>query len=675
MKKKTKQGIKAFAKKTKKAYKTSPSKINKTPSPIKSDIGRLVTGIIDKTRSGMGYLVSEFHENDIFIPKKELKYIVPGDKLRVEIIHINRSGKPEGRVVQVVQRFQHEFIGQLQIQNNTAFVLMKNPLIEFDIYIPKNKLNGGKDGQNVLVRVFEWNGDEKNPEAEVIEILDNERDNQVAMKEILLEHGFKLGFSEAAIKESKKMSGAITDKELAKRKDCRDVLTFTIDPVDAKDFDDAISYRVLKNGAMEIGVHIADVSHFITPQTELDKEAYTNATSVYLPDRVLPMLPEKISNELCSLRPNEDKYTFSIIFQIDESVKVKQHWIGRTIIHSDRRYTYEEVQDVIEGKSDDTHKDILLRLNTMTQSMRKARFDQGATNFSSIEHRFILGENGVPVGIQIKESKEAHQLVEELMLLANKYVAQFVDKISINQQKIPFPYRIHPEPDELKIEQFAAYVRKLGFEFKSTEPKDFAHNVNALFEQIKGLPEEGMLQDLGIRTMAKAVYTPENEGHYGLGFKEYCHFTSPIRRYPDIMVHRIVQDCLDKNYTIDKKMAIKCKHCSDRERKAMESERQANKYKQAEFMSQYIGDEFEAIVSGVSVNGFWAETSEHMCEGMIPIDSLSTIDTFDYFEGDFALKGRHHGLKIRIGDKILISVVNANVETRQIEYNFVKKIS
>jgi len=674
VRKKTKQGIKNFAKKTKKQYKTSPQKLKKQSPSIKTDLGKLVTGIIDKTKSGMGYLVSEHHENDIFIPKKELKYIVPGDKLKVEIIHINRSGKPEGRVVEVVQRYQNEFIGKLLIQNNTSFVIINNPLIDFDIYIPKNKLKNAQNGQNVLVKVFEWNNDEKNPEAEVVEILDNERDNQVAMKEILLEHGFKLGFSDQAIKESNKLSGEITEKELKKRKDCRDILTFTIDPVDAKDFDDAISYRMLKNGIMEIGVHIADVSHFITPNSELDKEAYTNATSVYLPDRVLPMLPEKISNELCSLRPHEDKYTFSIIFQIDAHYNVKQYWIGRTVTHSDRRYTYEEVQDIIEGKSDDVNKEVILTLYKLTQAYRAQRFKNGATNFSSIEHRFILGDNGVPVGIQVKESKASHQLIEELMLLANKYVAIFVDKINFNQQKIPFPYRIHPEPDELKIEQFAEYVRKLGYEFKATDPEQFAFSVNELFEKIKGKPEESMLQDLGIRTMAKAMYTPDNVGHYGLGFKEYCHFTSPIRRYPDVMVHRIVQDCLDKHYTIDKKMAIKCKHCSDRERKAMEAERQANKYKQAEFMSQYIGEEFEAIVSGVSVNGFWAETIEHMCEGMIPIDSLIHLDTFDYFENDFALKGRFHGMNIRIGDKILITVVNANVETRQIEYNFIKKI-
>lgn len=675
MKKKSKQGIKTFAKKTKKQYKTSPKNSKKSPHSIKIDLGRQVTGKIEKTKSGMGYLVSEHHEKDIFIPKKELKYIVQGDKVRAEIVHINKSGKPEGRIVEVVERYQDEFIGKLQIQNNTSFVILKNPLVEFDIYIPKNKLNKAQDGQNVLVKVIDWNADAKNPEGEVIQILDNERENQIAMKEILLENGFKIGFSKTALKETEKLNGTITDKELKKRKDCRDILTFTIDPVDAKDFDDAISYRKLKNGMDEIGVHIADVSHFITPNSELDKEAYNNATSVYLPDRVLPMLPEKISNELCSLRPNEDKYTFSIIFQIDEKKHIKQYWIGRTVIHSNKRYTYEEVQDVIEGKVEDENKEIILHLNELTQFLRKERFKSGATNFSSIEHRFILGDDGVPTGIQIKESKAAHQLIEELMLLANKYVAQFVDKIRVNQQKIPFPYRIHPEPDELKIEQFAQYVRKLGFEFASTEPDQFAHSVNKLFEQIKGKPEEAMLQELGIRTMAKAIYTPDNEGHYGLGFTEYCHFTSPIRRYPDVMVHRIMQNCLDKKYEIDKKMAIKCKHCSDRERKAMESERHANKYKQAEFMRQYIGEEFEAIVSGVSINGFWAETIEHMCEGMVPIDSLSHLDTFDYFENDFALKGRFHGIKIRIGDKIIISVVSANVETRQIEYDFVKKIS
>ena len=457
---------------------------------------------------------------------------------------------------------------------------------------------------------------------------------------------------------------------MLKRKDCRDILTFTIDPVDAKDFDDAISIRNLDNGCYEIGVHIADVSHYVQPGNVFDKVAYARATSVYLPDRVNPMLPEKISNELCSLRPNEDKYTFSVIFQITNRAEIKHKWIGRTIIHSNHRFTYEEVQQTIETKEGLHHKPILL-LNSLAQEFRKERFKNGAINFSSTEVKFQLDEKGKPIGIVIKDSKEAHKLIEEFMLLANRTIAEYVSKVKINKEPIPFPYRIHDTPDDEKLKPFAAFAKKFGYKFDIHDEKQVASSFNKLLNDVQGKPEQHVLEQLGIRTMAKAVYTAQNIGHYGLGFENYCHFTSPIRRYPDIMVHRIVQECLDKNVKVDKKMEEKCKHCSDRERSAMEAERAGNKYKQVEFMQQYLGEEFEGVISGVAAFGFWVETVAHKCEGLVSVKDLSEFDDFRLDEADYALVGMRSKTKFRMGDKIRIRIVAANLTKRQLDYEWV----
>ncbi len=428
--------------------------------------------------------------------------------------------------------------------------------------------------------------------------------------------------------------------------------------------------RKLKNGNYEIGVHIADVSYYVAPDTALDQEAYERATSVYLPDRVLPMLPEHISNVLCSLRPNEDKFTFSAIFQIDAKAKVKQYWIGRTVTHSNRRFTYEEAQEIIEsGKGD--HAEEILLLNNLAKTMRAARFGKGAINFSSQEVRFKLDDKGMPIGIEIKESKEAHQLIEEFMLLANKTVAQYVGKREVNSQPIPFPYRVHDVPNEDKLAVFAAFASRFGYKFNLNNPDKIAESFNQMLENVQGKPEQHVLEQLGIRTMAKAIYTTENIGHYGLGFEDYCHFTSPIRRYPDVMVHRIVQECIDNKVKPDKKMEQKCRHCSERERKAMEAERSANKYKQVEYMRQFIGETFDAVISGVSTFGFWAETVAHKCEGLVSLADLATVDEFTFLEADYALVGMHSGMRFRIGDKVKIKVEAASLEKRQIDFGYV----
>jgi ribonuclease R len=454
------------------------------------------------------------------------------------------------------------------------------------------------------------------------------------------------------------------------RKDCRDYLTFTIDPVDAKDFDDALSIRYLREGLYEIGVHIADVSHYVQPGTKLDQSAYERATSVYLPDRVNPMLPERISNELCSLRPNEDKCTFSAIFQIDEKGDVKHTWLGRTVIHSDHRFSYEDVQATIESKEGLYKKEIFL-LNDLAQKFRRKRFKNGAINFSSQEVRFKLDEKGKPIGIVIKESKEANQLIEEFMLLANRSVAEYISKVKINKKPIPFPYRIHDTPDDEKLKPFVAFAKKFGYTFDMHDEAQVAKSFNTLLKEVKGKPEQHVLEQLGIRTMAKAIYTAENIGHYGLGFEHYTHFTSPIRRYPDVMVHRILQECLDKNHKLDREMEEKCRHCSERERAAMDSERSGNKYKQVEYMQDYVGDEFPGIISGVAAFGFWVETVAHKCEGLVSARDLLLFDDFRLDESDYALVGMRSGRKFRMGDLVTIRVTSANLAKRQLDYELI----
>ncbi|MGB8194387.1 MAG: VacB/RNase II family 3'-5' exoribonuclease, partial [Chitinophagaceae bacterium] len=438
----------------------------------------------------------------------------------------------------------------------------------------------------------------------------------------------------------------------------------------AKDFDDAISFRELKKDVYEIGVHIADVSHYVEPETILDKEAYERATSVYLPDRVNPMLPERISNELCSLRPHEDKLTFSAIFHITSKAEVKEFWLGKTIIHSDHRFTYEEVQEIIE-KKEGLHADVILTLNDIAQRFRKQRFKKGAINFSSQEVRFKLDENAKPIGIIVKESKEAHQLIEEFMLLANRVVAETVAKIKVDKEEVPFPYRVHDTPDEEKLAPFIEFAKKFGHKFDIKSPEAIAASFNALLAEARGKPEQHVLEQLGIRTMAKAVYTTENIGHYGLGFKHYCHFTSPIRRYPDVLVHRILEQCLEKNIKFDKKLEAKSKHCSERERAAMDSERAGNKYKQVQYMQEFLGEEFEGVISGVAAFGFWVETIEHKCEGLVSMNTLLEYDDFQHIEAEYALVGRRSGRTFRMGDKVWVKVVATNLGKRQIDYEWV----
>ena len=632
----------------------------------------LLNGKLEITRSGMGYVIVEGREKDLLVKPQDFNKAMDGDTVRVRIKD-NHGRRLEGVVEEIMTRKQTEFIGSIEVHENFAFFSPDSQKPLPDFYVSIKNLNGAQNHDRVVVKFLNWENGSKKPEGEVLSILKGKNPGDIAMKEIIIQNGFPLKFSEKVLTQANSLDETIDAKELAKRRDYREVLTFTIDPADAKDFDDALSIKKLNNNEYEIGVHIADVSHFVTPGSALDEEGYARATSVYLPDRVNPMLPEKISNELCSLRPDEDKYTFSVIFKINNKAKVKDYWLGKTFIHSDHRFNYDEVQEIIEAKEGKYTEEILL-LNHIAKILRKERFKNGAINFSSTEVKFRLDENGKPLGIIVKESKESHQLIEEFMLLANRTVATHVSKIKINKKPVPFPYRIHDTPDEEKLKPFVAFAKKFGYKFNMKSEAEVAKSFNQLMLDVHGKPEQHVLEQLGIRTMSKAIYTPENIGHYGLGFENYCHFTSPIRRYPDIMVHRILQDILENNIHADKKMEEKCIHCSERERAAMEAERAGNKYKQVEFMMDKLGEDMEGVISGVSSFGFWVETINEKCEGLVSIKDLYDYDEFRHDEAEYALVGLRTGKKFRMGDKVQIKLVAANLEKRQLDFDWIPGI-
>jgi len=631
-------------------------------------------GIVEVTRSGMAFVIVPTLTKDILVKQKNLNSALDGDEVLVDVIKQAKNlGRMEGTVNEVITRKKTEFTGTLQVNKNFAFLVPDKGNFMPDIYIPANSLKDAKDGDKALVKIVAWGEKSKKPVGEIIEILDASNASDLAMKEILVESGFPLSFPDEVLEETAQIPEGLPKGEVKKRKDCRKWLTFTIDPVDAKDFDDAISFRKMRNGKFEIGVHIADVSHYVQPGTALDKEAEKRATSVYLPDRVLPMLPERISNELCSLRPHEDKLTFSAIFQMNEKAEVINYWLGKTIIHSKHRFTYEDVQEIIET-GEGPYDNEVLTLNKIARILRKERFDNGAINFSSQEVRFQLDETGKPIGIVVKESKESHQLIEEFMLLANKTVAAHVAKIRVNKHPVPFPYRVHDTPDEEKLSIFSVFARKFGYKLNLHSPETIATSFNELLEAARGNPEQHVLETLGIRTMAKAEYTTDNIGHYGLGFEDYCHFTSPIRRYPDVLVHRILEQCLEGDIHPDKTLEKRCRHSSEMERKAMEAERAANKYKQVEYMQQFMGESFLGVISGVASFGFWVETVETKCEGLVSIHNLMLKDEFKYNESEYAIEGLNTGARFRIGDKVTVKVVAANLAKRQLDYDLVEEL-
>lgn len=630
-----------------------------------------ITGVLDITRSGLGFVTTSDTEGDVLVRPADFNKAFHGDKVRVAITRDGLGGrKREGKITAVLQRKTTQFMGTIRYHAGRCFFLpdADKPMPHF--VLEDFDENEVEEGSRVIVKLLRWDSNDRRPIGELVEVVAMDDLNDIAMKDILMENGFPLQFSDDALEDAARMNEHIPHSEIKRRRDFRDVLTFTIDPVDARDFDDALSIRLIKKGLYEIGVHIADVSHFVEEGSILDQEAYQRATSVYLPDRVNPMLPERISNELCSLRPKEDKFTFSAVFHITSKGEVKEKWLGRTLIHSDHRFTYEDVQAIIESEEGMYAEEVLI-LNKLARKFRKDRFDNGAINFSSQEVRFKLDESGKPVAVVVKESKESHQLIEEFMLLANRTVAEEVSKVKIEGKPMPFPYRVHDQPDEDKLTPFIAFARKFGYTFDLKDPDAIAESFNRMLQAAQGTPQQHVLEQLGIRTMAKAVYTTSNIGHYGLGFEHYCHFTSPIRRYPDVMVHRLLQQVLDEKIVLDKKLEEKCKHCSERERAAMDSERAANKYKQVEFMQEHLGEEFDAVITGVSTFGYWAETVAHKCEGLVSMKDLNYHDDFRLIESDYSLVGLRTGRKFRIGDAVRIKVVAANLEKRQLDYEWI----
>ncbi|MBM3444535.1 MAG: ribonuclease R [Bacteroidetes bacterium] len=628
-------------------------------------------GAIEITRSGMGFVVVNGLDQDVIVKPQHFNRAFHGDTVRIEILRGDvRAGRLQGKVSRIVNRKQKQFVGIVEVNKDFAFFIPDSDKPIPDFFIPLYALNGAKDGDRVIAQIVDWEEGDKRPKGEVIECVNERNHADLSMKDILIQNGFLIHFPEDVLESAQRIPQAITKSEIAARKDMRSTLTITIDPEDAKDFDDAISFHRLDPNHFEIGVHIADVSHYLEENSVLDQHAYERATSVYLPDRVVPMLPEELSNGLCSLRPHEEKLCYSCVFSMDRQGNVSDVWIGKTVIKSNHRFTYEEVQQILDTEVGLYDKE-LITLNTMAQHMRKKRMRMGAINFSSQEVRFKLDDQGRPIGVVIREGNASHQLIEEFMLLANRTVAEFIGKHKVGNKPMPLPYRVHDQPDEDRLIPFVEFARKYGYTFNTQTPEQIASSFNTMLQKVQGLPEQRVLEQMGIRTMAKATYTTKNIGHYGLGFESYCHFTSPIRRYPDVLVHRILSTVLSGAFEVDKKLESKCQHCSERERSAMEAERAGNKYKQVQYMSQFVGEEFNAVVCGVASFGCWAETIDHKCEGFISATSLLDYDDFIFHEHEYALIGKRSAWAFRIGDAIRIKVIAANLDKRQLDYEWI----
>ena len=675
-------------------------------------------GTLDATTNGNAYFICDELEHDIYIPARNLNKALDKDTVKIYLYNRRNSKKEEGDVVEIIKRAKTEFVGVLQLSKNFGFLVADDPKMYADLFIPKDKLKGAEDGIKVLAKMTDWPQNSKNPFGEVLEVLGKPGDHETEIHSILLEYGLPYKFPENVEAEASKLSFEITDEEIAKRRDMRKDLTFTIDPKDAKDFDDALSFKILENGNYEIGIHIADVSHYVQENTILEDEAYNRATSVYLVDRVVPMLPEVLSNGVCSLRPNEEKLTFSAVFEMNEKGHVLNEWFGRTVTYSDKRFAYEEAQEIIENntvteqsRSDNNNsqkvvsnprnqqlnftvsKEIsitgesytvtpeivtaILKLNKLAKIMRKKRLQKGAITFDRVEVKFNLNEKAEPIGVFFKESKDANKLIEEFMLLANRKVAEFVGTKKGVPSKNTFIYRVHDEPDLDKLASLQTIVSKFGYKNKidTKDKKSTSTSLNQLLKDVHGTGEANLIETLAVRSMSKAVYTTDNIGHYGLAFDYYSHFTSPIRRYPDVMTHRLLQHYLEGGKSPKAEgYEEKCKHASEQEYMASKAERDSIKYMQVKYMEDHKDQEFEGVISGVTEWGIYVEIIENKCEGMVRIREIKD-DYYLYDEKQYALVGQSTHNLYQLGDHVLIKVKHTDLERKHLDFTLLDKIN
>ena len=623
-------------------------------------------------RRSTGRNAVEIDDEHILVAERNSMHALNGDKVRVEVSASRKGQEPEAKVIEILEPKDQVFIGTLEVDKNYAALVTDSKYLASDIIIPRSKLKGGKNGDKAIARITVWRDDEKNPRGEVVDILGRKGENTAEMHAILAEFGLPYKYPENVENAANKIEAGITPEEVARREDFRNVTTFTIDPRDAKDFDDALSLRQLANGNWEVGVHIADVTHYVKPGSIIDKEAQSRATSVYLVDRTIPMLPEHLSNGICSLRPNEEKLTFSAIFEVDRNANVVNYRIGRTVIRSDRRFTYEEAQQIIETGEGEYAREINV-LNDLAKQLRRKRYDAGALEFDRAEVRFDIDKDGKPVGVYFKESKDANKLIEEFMLLANLTVAESIGKVTDGKKAKTFVYRVHDNPDVEKISNFAMIASRFGYKVNvDGKAKEVNKSLNRMLKDVKGKGEENMLSILAIRSMAKAVYTTDNIGHYGLALDYYTHFTSPIRRYPDMMVHRLLAKYAEGSRSADKvKVDDQCKHSSDMEQLAANAERASIRYKQVEFMRDRLGQEYEGVISGVTEWGFYVELDENMCEGLVPVRDLAD-DYYDLDEKNYCLIGRKHHNRYTLGDRVKVQVARADLERKQLDFALIE---
>ena len=638
-----------------------------------NDHGLIMTGIFQRKSNGKNSFIPDDGGETIFIAERNSAHAMNNDKVKIALFAKRKNRNPEGEVIEILERANDTFVGTLKVEKFYAFLLTENRTLANDIFIPKDKLKGGKNGDKAVVKIVEWPEEAKNPIGQVIDILGKAGENTTEMHAILAEFGLPYVYPKNVETAAEKIPAEINEADYAEREDFRNVTTFTIDPKDAKDFDDALSIRPIKPGLWEVGVHIADVTHYVKEGSVIDKEAEKRATSVYLVDRTIPMLPERLCNFICSLRPDEEKLAFSVIFDMNEKGEVKDSRIVHTVIKSDRRFTYEEAQKVIETGEGD-YKEEILELNKLAQILRKQRLAAGAIDFDRVEVKFEIDETGKPLSVYFKESKEANKLIEEFMLLANRTVAEKIGKVPKNKKAKVFPYRIHDLPDPDKLENLNWFINRFGYKIRTSGTKtEVSKSINRLLDDIKNKKEQNLVETVSLRAMQKARYSTHNIGHYGLAFDYYTHFTSPIRRFPDMMVHRLLTRYLAGGRTAQEtKYEELCDHSSEMEQIAANAERASVKYKQVEFMSERLGMEFDGVISGVTEWGLYVELNENKCEGMIPMRDLGD-DYYDFDEKNYCLTGRRHHKKFRLGDPVTIKVARANLEKKQLDFALIEK--